>query len=107
VRTAAAGVFVKHSVLERPEACCARDPWERRDASDRREIAWEGRVQASSRSWPVLYTPPGHAVSRAATRGAGAADLLAGYAAGDLTKRISNIPDRIPTRNFSRDKHAA
>jgi hypothetical protein len=54
--------------VDRPEACgCG--PWERRDAGDRRETAWKGRVQASSRSWPVLYTPPGHAVSRAVDPG--------------------------------------
>jgi len=38
---------------------------ERRDASVRRETASEGRVQASSRSWPTLYTFPGDVVSRA------------------------------------------
>ena len=40
------------------------DPLERRVSSDRRETASEGRVQARSRTWPVLYTTPGDAVSR-------------------------------------------
>src|SRR5437773_239631 len=34
--------LVRSQVCHRSETCCARDPWERRDARDRRETTIEG-----------------------------------------------------------------
>src|SRR5262249_17539261 len=65
-----------HLRLTRPETCCERDPWERRDASDSRETALDGRVQGSSRSWPWLCPPPRNAVSRAVDPGARAQQVF-------------------------------
>ena len=75
-----AGLLVRHCQIGVNEAgnVLVSERGERRVVDDRRETArapqrgcragdpaWEGRVQARSRTWPALYAPPGHAVSRA------------------------------------------